>query len=73
MYDFEGQIDATAEGASTSNMDMRELRKFRVELYDKNMTPIKDYIVYEPHFELPFDENKDLYKRSIVSNVITTP
>ena len=68
VYDFEDQIDKPEEGASTSNIDMKELRKFRVELYDKNMNPVKDFIVYEPHFELPFDENKDLFKRSSTSS-----
>ena len=72
VYDFEAKVDSTIEGASTSNSDMRELRKFRVELYDKSMNPIKNYIVYEPHFELPFDENKNLYKQSL-SRIVTTP
>lgn len=61
VYDFDSKIDKPVEGASTSNSDMKELRKFRIVLKDRCGTIIKEDIVYEPHYELIFDDNKRLF------------
>lgn len=69
VYDFETNIDKPEEGAATTNIDMKELRKFKVCLYDDCGTLIKDYIVYEPHFELSFEDNKKLFAERTVNPI----